>query len=1152
MKKLWSVVKNELLRYFISPLAYVYLVSFLILNGSFAVYFGHFIERGVADLTQMFGFQPWLYLLFIPGIAMRLWAEEFRNKTVIQIATMPVGISTLVWGKFLASWIFVFIALLLTFPFIITVNYLGSPDNGIIVLSYLGSWLLAGCMLAISQTMSALTKNQVIALVLSVIANMLFFLSGVEYVLSLFRMFASATIIDMVASFSFLTHFGQIISGLFEARYLLFVISIVVLFNFLTVIIVSFKTSGTSRLLKSTQSGYYVVVCLLLLFGFIGLNLLSNRFLREIQYDFTAEKIYTLTPSSAKVLSAIPEKVTAKFYYSPILGQRNSEIRIMYDRIRILLQRFQNLEPDKFEYRIYNPEPLTEEEDAAIAFGLQPLPLIDINQNGFMGVVFTDSTDNKKVIPFFPMERQAFLEQDLIENLYELLHKKKNLGLISGLPVYETNQDLGYVSPQWNIIDEIKRFYNIIPIKAAEDIAQIDVLMIIHPQNLDDGLVNEIKRYSKNSGKALVLLDTAAESPRIFSSRNLEFYPSDLKGLDKFWGFRMYNELVVADLENSITVDATKNYSVNPIFTQDVIQFVLPNSSMNPDYNFTRNLQSILVASASILLPDGYNSEFIPLIIGGKKSGVMPSSVVYDSISPNVLLSKFKPDDNVKVIAALLKSKNKHLPFEVIVVADSDFIYDTFWSSSQTILENNYFIPLYDNANFILNALDYLSGDETLIDLRGRTQKIRLFEDMENMRKQNILDFQQKEREILAQIKKTKLALSEITAKRNFEERSSFSADELALIAGTRQTLQGLLTELRKIRMDMHSNLNKMSLRIKIINIAVIPLVILLTLMFVHILLNKPQNHTIGFEVNRQLKWIGLVALLLILGGGLSAYMANRGKWSEFENKKVFADLTRRLNDIVKIELSGRGGNLSFYFDDGEWKLQGEPCLAVYQERIRRFLSIIGEMTYYEKKSDRVENLGDFGLKPLEDDKSSGIKISLSGKDGIISEFYLGKYDIDIGRGGRAAYIRFGDTFQVWMVKADFIDVSLHPKNWSYSSLWNLRFGRLKGFNNSTNLNRTAIMVKEMLNTDFVHQTEKNPDGKKLMDLHLSVENDEKVDIEFSKKDSDIYARFHFSGLQTDYSLQQFAKVASKCYYQIDEKRFRELQNVAASAQWQK
>jgi ABC-type uncharacterized transport system involved in gliding motility auxiliary subunit len=187
------------------------------------------------------------------------------------------------------------------------------------------------------------------------------------------------------------------------------------------------------------------MVALLFLVGFAGLNMLSNRFLRTWQYDFTEEKIYTLAPSSKKVLSEIPEKVTAKLYYSPVLGQRNPTIRMMYDQIRLLLQRFQNLEPDKFSYRIYNPEPLTAEEDAAIADKLQPIPLVDVSQNGFMGLVFADATDKKQVISYFPIERQAFLEQDLIEKIYQLLHKKKTVGLISSLPMFETSQDYGYV-----------------------------------------------------------------------------------------------------------------------------------------------------------------------------------------------------------------------------------------------------------------------------------------------------------------------------------------------------------------------------------------------------------------------------------------------------------------------------------------------------------------------------------------------------------------------------------------------------------------------------------------------------------------------------------------------------------------------------------
>ena len=369
MNKLWVVTKNEFFRYFISPLAYVYLICFLLLNGSFAVYFGHFLERGQADLLPMFSFQPWLYLLFIPGISMRLWAEEFRTKTILQIITMPVSIPALVWGKFFASWMFCALALLLTFPFWITVNLLGSPDNTVILISYVGSFLLAGCMLAISQTMSALTKNQVIALVFAVIANLVFFLSGIEYILGIFRSFAPLSIIDMVASFSFLSHFETIVHGLLEARDIVFFASLILLFNLTTVLIISFKTAGTTPWLKSSRPGYYVMIFLILLIGFTGLNLTANNLLRRYQYDFTEEKLFTLTDATRNILRNLPEPVTAKLYYSRILGERSPELRLMFDKIRLLLQRYASLSDGKFSYQIYNPLPLSDVEDRALNAG---------------------------------------------------------------------------------------------------------------------------------------------------------------------------------------------------------------------------------------------------------------------------------------------------------------------------------------------------------------------------------------------------------------------------------------------------------------------------------------------------------------------------------------------------------------------------------------------------------------------------------------------------------------------------------------------------------------------------------------------------------------------------------------------------------------
>ncbi|NIO62455.1 MAG: ABC transporter permease subunit, partial [Candidatus Aminicenantes bacterium] len=204
--------------YFSTPVAYVFIVIFLFLTGIFTFYIGAFYERGQADLNPFFRFHPWLYLFLIPAIAMRLWSEERKTGTIELLMTLPISISDAVVGKFLAAWCFSGISLVLTFPMWITVNYLGEPDNTVIIASYIGSFLMAGGFLAIGSCISAFTKSQVIAFVVSVVICFLFILSGFPLVLDFFQGWAPAAIIDAIASLSFLTHFESIMKGVIDFR----------------------------------------------------------------------------------------------------------------------------------------------------------------------------------------------------------------------------------------------------------------------------------------------------------------------------------------------------------------------------------------------------------------------------------------------------------------------------------------------------------------------------------------------------------------------------------------------------------------------------------------------------------------------------------------------------------------------------------------------------------------------------------------------------------------------------------------------------------------------------------------------------------------------------------------------------------------------
>ena len=236
MRNVGIIMRRELASYFATPLAYVFIVIFLLLANWFAFYLGSFYERGQADLDSFFGFLPWLYLFLIPALSMKLWAEERNSGSIELLMTQPVTLRDAVLGKFFAAWIFTAFALALTFPLWLTVNYLGRPDNGSILSVYLGSLLLAGGFLAVGSCMSALTRSQVIAFILGVFACLVLLLAGFPGVLDIFRSWAPQPIVDAVASLSLLAHFDSIRKGVIDVRDLLYFAMLISFFLLATAI----------------------------------------------------------------------------------------------------------------------------------------------------------------------------------------------------------------------------------------------------------------------------------------------------------------------------------------------------------------------------------------------------------------------------------------------------------------------------------------------------------------------------------------------------------------------------------------------------------------------------------------------------------------------------------------------------------------------------------------------------------------------------------------------------------------------------------------------------------------------------------------------------------------------------------------------------
>lgn len=1143
MNKLWIITKTEFCRYFMSPLAYIYLIFFLLLNGSFAFYFGHFFERGQADLLPMFSYLPWLYLLFIPAISMRLWAEEFRAKTIVQLVSLPVSVNSMVWGKFFASWLLCSLALILTMPFWLSLNLISHPDNSMILSGYIGSFLLAGSMLAISQTMSSLSKSQVVALVLSIPANLFFFLSGLEFILGNLRHILSPSLLDLIASFSFLTHFETMCQGILESRDIAFFFSIIVLFNTLTTLIINYKTSGTTWF-KAVSKKYYALLFVFLMMIFCGINLLCNAYLR-FQADFTADKIYTLDSSTVNTLKNINNEITARLYYSQVLGEKNPNIRILFDRIRILLKQYAKISDHKIKINIYNPLPLSSAEDRAIASGIQPLPIIDKNINAYFGLALSNEEDQQIVIPFFPEARSSMLEQDLTEAIYKLGRKKPTLGIISSLPLADSVIE-NVATQEWEIFKILKEYYNLKIISETNlSLPKLDALIIAHPKNISEELKKSIINYSLSGGKVLAFFDIATEANQIFAPTIEAFKPSDHKIITDAWGIKFIDNAVVADMDKSSFIDATTDYKNNPNFTQDLIQFYIDESGFNKQSPVLKKLQTIMVTSASVFAPiSNRDIYFEPLLSASPNSSLLTSNAVYDRISPEVILRNFKPDNYPKVIAAHIKGKTS--PLDVIVVGDSDLLYDNFWATHIQVLDSHYSIPVMDNANFVLNALDVLRGDLSIVGLRGKKYKTRQIDAITSLRKSSLAKFKIQENEIFNNINKAKIGMREIIAKRKFEKRINFTSEELAVIAKIRKQINENRKELFNIRNNLNIEIYRLESILKLVNIYLVPIIILV-IFIVPILFsalkNKSKQSRLYF--NKQLVVIGIIAIFVLSLGLLVSKHDTSFAQINAEGKPLFAGLADKVNLIDKIIIKNAKQELEFYKDeDGEWELKNYEHFLVYQSRIRNFINILLDATYYEKKSSNMEMLANFELTPVDDANSKATQIELLTHRGkSLISFNVGNYDIDLGRGTKGAFIRFNDSFQVWLAQIDLVDLDLSPQNWTYSTLWNLQWGRLVEVNNVKDADALANIAKELLNT-YLEKTSSVPDEPKpIFSLNITSEGNNKINIIFYQVENDYLAEYKFEDISKSDLLQIFANYANGVFYKISSQNIEGIKN---------
>ncbi len=1081
MKQIMTILKYEFLRYFNTPVAFVYLIAFLLLNGFCVFYFGNFLERGIADLNPMFVFMPWILLFFVPAISMRLWAEEFKSGTIYQTLSLPISITSITIGKFLAAWAFCSLSIAATFELWITINAIATPDNSIITYSYLSTFLLCAALISIALYASSTTKNQVIALILGILFILFFYVSSLDFIVNLYQPFLSNQTLEILASFNILSNYYSMISGLIELKAILFFSSIIVFFIFITITTINNKFSAK----KNTP---YIIIFSLLLF--IGFNLISSK---SISYfDASSQKKHSLSESTKYILQNLKEPVTIKVYYSKILSTQSPQFKESFNSVITLLKQYKKLAKNKLNIEIYYPQTLSELEDIAIASGLKGLPILDSNQNAFFGLVFTDAINNKEEIELLTPSMQNKLETIITQKIYLLNHTKPSLGVISGVEMFET-EIAGVATQNWQIIDEISNFYDIKKIDNNNpDIKDIDALMIISPQDMSKELIENIKSYKNQGGKFLILLDPAPEAIRNFAPQTKAIKASDFKELENEFGFKFIDKAFVADFDNSITVDATIDYTQNPIITQDIAQIKLTEDNIEQAYLPTAGLQTIILSTSSIIAANKEaNITFTPLLAASKNSSLMSIEYIYNNYNPAIILSNFKKDNYKKILAAKITSNNKKNPYKAIVIADSDLLYDSYINNS-------------DNLYLILNSLDELVKNHSLLSLRSKNQKASRLELIEDIRRKAQLKYAKEENLLLSKVNNTKTQLQKVISKRDFEGRKNFIADELALIAKLRQNLSDLKNNLGKLKEASYQKLKNIELLIKAINIYLLPLIILIITLLIHNkkTITKEKAQIVFDKKSKVLSIIALIALIT----GIAINISTQKKQTDLP---VFKNLN--IQEINKIIITKEEKSIELYKSDNNWQIKNHDGFKVYDERIKNLLTAISFAKFYEQKSNQVKNLPYFGLGNKE-----ATHIELFDNNNIKQDFYIGEYDIDLGRGARGAYYRDANNYDVWLINADLIDVSPNWREFAYSFAWNLRYGKA--------INMDIELIKAMINTPLLRATNAIKDAIK--DFAIDVKTDKKeFDIEFYQSDNKHFIKYSFENMYYEISKEDFEEI---------------------------
>ncbi len=605
---------------------------------------------------------------------------------------------------------------------------------------------------------------------------------------------------------------------------------------------------------------------------FIAVNVLSHVALRSARVDLTEQRLYTLSEGTENILQSLDEPVTLRFYLSRKLAVELPGIQGYANRVLELLQEYEQAAGGNVVLRVIDPEPFSEDEDRAVGYGLQGVPLDRGNVQFYFGLVGTNATDDRELIPFFQQSREEFLEYDLAKLIHRLANpKQKIVGLLSTLPI-DGGPNMTFPQAQgrapWMIMDGIREVMDVKVLDQTinEVPEDVDVLMVVHPKQLSDPTLYAIDQFVLRGGHAVVFVDPHSEADRVPPNpqnpmgmqgpRN-----SDLGRVFDAWGIELVEGKVVADLPLAKRVNFQKQSRM--AVADYPVWIDLTPRQLNAEDVVTAKLPNLTMASAGILRKKEDSAiEMTPLVETDDQAMQMDAARLQFMPDVEGILRTYQPGGDSLVLAARLTGTVKtafpdgkpdaatsdqdepgapgddkepnpspHLaesaePINVIVVADTDMLQDRFWVQVQNFLGQRIGIPTSANNDFVTNALDNLTGSHDLISVRNRGSFSRPFTLVRAIQQEAEARFRQKEQALQQRLKETERKIQDLQSRKEDQTTIILSAEQQAALEGFRQELVATRKELRSVQHELRKNIESLENIVKFLNIGFMPLVI--------------------------------------------------------------------------------------------------------------------------------------------------------------------------------------------------------------------------------------------------------------------------------------------------------------------------------------